>query len=331
MDLREFGLSPEQVEAGREVLNYQPFILSDDIQTGVAYSWRHSDDPRLPPGFVFHREQWGEQWDQITEDNARLRRTYDGLMRFVASHYAGKSLLDVACNNGYFPVRAELFGMGPSAGMDMGAQHQNAFAYLNSVCGTHATFTHAVYDSVSRSAPLEGRYDVVAASAIMCHLPDPLHFLAFLASKAREAIFFWGQVINTDSLLVSYQTPHHALHDRPFPYCFNDNTRISRGLMELSLKQLGFDKVVEIPWQDDWISPYITAYSPPYLGPRVVAALSKAREKVLRAFALLNEIEITSKHVGILAMRSTPLADPPLRLQPELAELAEERAAGQPE
>jgi len=27
-------------------LNYQPFILSDDLHTGVAYSWLHSDDPR---------------------------------------------------------------------------------------------------------------------------------------------------------------------------------------------------------------------------------------------------------------------------------------------
>lgn len=27
------------VEEGASVLSYQPFVLSDDVQTGVGYSW----------------------------------------------------------------------------------------------------------------------------------------------------------------------------------------------------------------------------------------------------------------------------------------------------
>ncbi|HEX3656964.1 MAG TPA: methyltransferase domain-containing protein [Pirellulales bacterium] len=316
MDLREFNTNEDHVAAGVDVLNYQPFILSDDVQTGVGYSWRNRSDPRFPTGFVFHREQRQEQWNDITEANAMLRRTYDGLIRFIAERFPGKTLLDVACNNGYFPVRAELYGMAPSFGMDMGSQHSYAIEFLNGTCGTHATFLHASYDPISHTAPVEGKYDVVVASAIMCHLPDPLNFLAFLASKAREAVFFWGQVIDTDNLLVCYSPPHQNLHDRPFPYCFNDNTRISRGLMELSFKQLGFKEVVEAPWQDNWISPYITRYTPASLEPRAapklkgriarkvaLKLLGPGAKRAMQGFNLIDDIEISSKHVGILAIR----------------------------
>ena len=68
MDLRQYSPSRPQFLAAMATLNYQPFILSDDVQTGVAYSWLHSDDPRddrfwkfvfrrgkLPPGVVAWR------------------------------------------------------------------------------------------------------------------------------------------------------------------------------------------------------------------------------------------------------------------------------------
>jgi len=44
MDLRRYSPSWLQVKAATAALNYQPFIISDDVQTGVAYSWLHSGD-----------------------------------------------------------------------------------------------------------------------------------------------------------------------------------------------------------------------------------------------------------------------------------------------
>ena len=49
MDLRPYGLSTEQVERAFEVLDYQPFIISDELQTGMAYCVLHSPDPRVAP------------------------------------------------------------------------------------------------------------------------------------------------------------------------------------------------------------------------------------------------------------------------------------------
>jgi hypothetical protein len=39
MDLRKYNMSPKQEETATAVFNYQPFIISDDVQPGVAYSW----------------------------------------------------------------------------------------------------------------------------------------------------------------------------------------------------------------------------------------------------------------------------------------------------
>ena len=38
MDLRG-KITQEQMERACGVLNYQPFILTDELQTGAAYSW----------------------------------------------------------------------------------------------------------------------------------------------------------------------------------------------------------------------------------------------------------------------------------------------------
>ncbi len=35
------ALSTSRVERATQVLNYQPLIITDDIQTGAAYSWAY--------------------------------------------------------------------------------------------------------------------------------------------------------------------------------------------------------------------------------------------------------------------------------------------------
>jgi hypothetical protein len=92
------------------------------------------------------------------------------------------------------------------------------------------------------------RFDVVVASAIMCHLPNPLDFLAALGRAARHAIFFWGALVEGDAMTILYRHPHAALQHAAwhFPYGFNDDTRISRSLFEFSMRELGFSEIVEL-------------------------------------------------------------------------------------
>ena len=46
------------LEEGVSVLNYQPFVLADDVQTGVGYSLLAPGDPRVNPPLVFRRSDY---------------------------------------------------------------------------------------------------------------------------------------------------------------------------------------------------------------------------------------------------------------------------------
>jgi hypothetical protein len=278
MDLRHCKLSAKQIERAAQVLDYQPFIITDEIQTGAAYSWVYSDDPRVAPPLVFRRKDWNGQWEKITAANGNLREMYNDFIDEIVARYPHGSVFDAACNNGYFPVRASCLGMKNCLGSDLGAHHANSINFLNDVLETEARFIHAPYDPVSGQIPCQERFDVVVASAIMCHLPNPLNFLAALGSLAKEAIFFWGQMLDTDELLVAYSTPHANLSDtRPFPFCFNDNTRISKGMFREAARLMGFREVVFLTARSHWFfanSPASDLETEARIGSPHVAALA---------------------------------------------------------
>jgi len=252
MDLRPY-LAGHQIARGAAVLNYQPFILSDELQTGVAYSWLRPGDPRDNPPLVFRQRDWENEWEKISAANGALRQMYDDFIAEIAKRYRGGSFLDIACNNGYFPVQAQRMGMRGCAGLEIGAHYRRSLLFLNEILGTNAKFIRGAYNPRRHSARVWRKFDVVAASAIMCHLPDPLEFLAFLGRRAGEAIFFWGQVVDTDEFLVAYQKPHLPFSDEAFPRGFNDNTRLSRGLLVWSLEQMGFTDILELRWREGWL------------------------------------------------------------------------------
>ena len=82
MDLRPYLASGAAEAATAGLLDYQPFILSDDIQTGVAHSWLFADDPRVAPKLVFRRQDCTlERWQAVTDANRRLRAICDDRRR----------------------------------------------------------------------------------------------------------------------------------------------------------------------------------------------------------------------------------------------------------
>jgi hypothetical protein len=301
MDLRG-KLSSAQIDRACSILNYQPFIITDDIQTGAAYSWMYGVNVRSQTPTLFKKQDFeASEWGRISDANERLRKMYDAFVLEIVSRYVGGSFLDVACNNGYFPVKAQKLGMSRAVGADGGAYFQSSIQFLNEVLGTEAEFIPALYDARLHSAPIEGTYNVVSASAIMCHLPDPLNFLAFLGSLATDAIFYFGQIVDTDALIVSYLQPHPSLAltgiDMPFPYRFNDVTRLSRGLLYHGLEEMGFKNIIQIPWSDEWLPPYFYIHQhPPHLE-------GETRPEVQQAWKVNAELTQGSTHVAILAMR----------------------------
>lgn len=310
MDLRPFNLTDRHREVAAHLLNYQPFIISDDLQTGIAHSWLHVDDVEGQklgsyPLMLDRNHASPAQWDAFVDANARLRTMYDDWIRLLAQRYPGGTMLDVACNNGYFPVRAEMFGMAPSFGLDLSDGYAASMGFLNILCGTHAGFFHAPYDPVVHTSGLKRQFDVVVASNILPHLPDPTHFIGFLGRMAKEAVFLWTGMLDTDEMLVLHRRPTASWSAqgpaRPeqawFPNMFNRGALVSRGLVEYAFEAMGFRTVTVLPWAETWLPNYnIIGYEPPVLTGDVPPLAAEG-------FKLINEIKVAAKSMAVLATR----------------------------
>ena len=99
MDLRKYDLSPDQIEMAKQCLNYQPFVITDDVHTGVAYSWlHHKDGGRRVYGlheFVFDRStEQQDIWNKANDANTRLATMYDCFLDHIVARFPGCSLAD---------------------------------------------------------------------------------------------------------------------------------------------------------------------------------------------------------------------------------------------
>ena len=80
MDLRPYRASAEQVSALKGLIGYQPYILSDDVQTGIADIWIHKSGIKS----VRRSDVTPEEWTRFCASNARLRAMYDGWIDAIA-------------------------------------------------------------------------------------------------------------------------------------------------------------------------------------------------------------------------------------------------------
>lgn len=252
MDLRPFRLTREQILQGAKLLDYQPFILSDDVQTGIAYDWLYGQQD--PGRYVAYRDQVNEDiWVRFAASNAQLRSMYDEWIEAACSRVPdGNSVLDVACNSGYFLQRFAQKGYRDCIGYDMLDKTQ-VFAYLNHILGTSAVFIHKRYDSWTHQLPGCNPADLVIASAILLHLSDPLYFLHFLSGMTRKALLLFTKMLRSEEYLLRFEEPNAYYKDDPFPVCFDNNNSISTGLLNLSLKKLGFSEVIELRPNENWV------------------------------------------------------------------------------
>jgi hypothetical protein len=257
MDLRAYLTSNAERESAARVLNYQPFIISDTVQTGVAYSWLHDSDGGrhvyAREAFVFDRSRESpDVWARAADANRRLANIYDSILDEVATRFPGHSLADMACNNGYFPVGASLRGMYPCTGFDQ-ADYSASVDLLNRMTGSKAAFFNRSYDSWLHRVEGFEPHDVVICSQIMQHIPDPMYFLSFVASRAKKALLIFQGMADTDDLAIFYQRPNKFYKETKFPVNFDNDVGLSRSLLFLGLNELGFDEIVEIPWRSEWL------------------------------------------------------------------------------
>lgn len=265
MDLRTFGITREEALQGVQLFDYQPFILSDDIQTGVAYEWLYPEEARSR--YVAHREQMtATEWQHFCNANGSLRSMYDDWIEEITRAVPqAKTALDIACNSGYFLQKLALKGYTECKGYDI-LDKTEAFAFLNRVLGTNAQFIHRSYDSWKHTIPDCSPADVVVASAILLHISDPLYFLKFLGDMTKKVLFLFTRVVEAEEYVIIYGTPpNRYVTDAPFPLGFDNNNYISSGLLDYSLRQVGFREIIELPHKNTWVSEQVMGIKRVYL------------------------------------------------------------------
>ena len=256
MDLRAFKLNPDQVEKGFELLQYQPFLLSDDVQTGVGYSWIYCQEAGYwagPNDMKMKREETPEEvWTHFCDANAKLRAMYDDWIDTMSITFKKGSVMEVGCNTGYFLMGLALKGFGPCNGYDF----QNfgpSFDFLNQLLGTQVSFHQEPYDLVSRSIRSCQQHDFVISSAVMQHISDPMGYLTFLSRAAKKGLFLFTGMGDTDDFLIYQGKPNAYNKDAEFPFCFDLDVGLSRGLLFFALRKLGFKHILELHHKDSWL------------------------------------------------------------------------------
>lgn len=264
MDLRRYSLTAELSEKANGLFDYQPFIISDTVRTGAAYQWMYPERYAIAEYLGKPAKLWvadkaamtAGDWGNFCDATQKQRNMYEDWINAICGFLPDLSeltMVDVACNNGYFPVSFSLRGAKEAHGYDMN-DYSGSFGLLNAVTGSKAVFHHASYDSMRHSISGLGEHDIVIASAIMEHISDPLHFLGFVSGICKKLLFLFLPTVETKDLAITFnETKSRHAPDSKFPICF-DSVKLSAPLIYKSLELCGFKKVVELYHRESWVS-----------------------------------------------------------------------------
>jgi SAM-dependent methyltransferase len=246
--------------AERGLLCYQPFSFDDSFEVGVGWEFTKGEFAGLihwpdVPEHLLHSPEFRRllsdpaEINQFRASNLALSRTYDDFADAIVERFGGDvsglSFMDVGCNSGYMPAAFALRGAGETIGIDR-EDYSETIGLLNDVLGTGIRFEQRAFDPRTRRIEGLPEADVVTSMLLMCHLPDPMGFLAEVGRSARKALFIWNGVVQDARLRIQYGEADKYYADASFPHGFDYDTRLSTGLMLASLRMMGFTEIHQL-------------------------------------------------------------------------------------
>lgn len=266
MDLRTRIRDPHLLERAKQLvirglLNYQPWIFSESLETGVGWEWSRQAlvglvyFPDIPDCYLHSPELRRllidhAGYDEFHEANARLRLLYDGIVDelcMILGDISTLSFLDVGCNTGYLPQSFALRGALEAAGCDREKGFADTFALMNDILGTHVKFRDAHYEPKERAIRGVDPHDIVLSMAVLCHQAEPLSHLAALTSVAKKGLFVWTLINDDADCTIHFGEPRGEYKEDVFPLCFDHDITLSESLLRKSLTRLGFARINEVP------------------------------------------------------------------------------------
>ncbi|MBU2103178.1 MAG: DUF1698 domain-containing protein [Candidatus Omnitrophica bacterium] len=242
------------------LINYQPYIFADDLQTGVGFEFLSQKEgvglvywPTIPKELLRSPEMKrfiidNSDADDFIKANERLRLAYNSFIDqicFRIGDIHNTTFADIGCNSGYFPISLSLRGAKEAVGYDR-QDYSKCFNLFNGILGTNAIFSPLYYGGVTHSVSGCKTYDVVLSMMVLCHLSDTLQHLSFLGSIAKKAIFIWTLVADDEDYTIRFGEPNKYYKNDKFPFCFDNMVRPSLKLLYKSLELMGFTNIYEV-------------------------------------------------------------------------------------
>ena len=163
---------------------------------------------------------------------------------------AGKTVLDIGCNAGFFAMRMKEHGASRVVGIDTDAKVLQQARFLSDLELQH----RSAYDIVKL-----GQFDIVLCLGVLYHLRHPLLALDHIAQICRERLFVQMVMRSSYDEFVpasDYDIDEHAVFETPaFPRMFfieqsfaNDATNwwfATRGCLTAMLRSSGFRNLTD--------------------------------------------------------------------------------------
>lgn len=258
MDLRPY---PAAKRVNRELLRslwwYQPYILSDDLATGIAPSWflkqvkgsvmQESDDPRLFRRFLALSVRSARMYDDWADELLR---------QGGAGENGNLSCFELACNTGYFLYRMKQQGIKTCVGIDK-AELDAQRRIINEITGIGSiNFRDGKWDSGRHEILGLGageKFDFVICTGFAPHISDPLHLISALSARCGKAMLLEVATtfLNRGMSVRYWPTDHHEKWGDHFPNHFD--TQVSRKLIHHALRESGFQRVVRLKHSRRWL------------------------------------------------------------------------------
>jgi tRNA (mo5U34)-methyltransferase len=172
-------LPPEQIRARVEAL--EPWFHQIDLGHGIKTKSR-------PVGTEPVDHPWG---------------TWQIVRRCLPQDLAGKSVLDVGCNAGFYTVQAKQMNAGHVLGVDSQRLHIRQARFVSRVLGLDIEYRRmSVYDL---SPAGTGKFDITLALGLIYHCKHPLLALQKLFQVTREQLILESAVLAPAHPFESFQ------------------------------------------------------------------------------------------------------------------------------
>jgi len=154
------------------------------------------------------KRSWGYYQRIIIEDAAGKRLETPGahqclgVIRALDRHgfpagMAGKTVLDIGCNAGFYSTVAKLRGASSVVGLDSQEHYIAQALLIKQILGTDIDFRIADGHTLEGNV---GPFDIVINTGIIYHLQNPMDFLAKMAKITREFMYLETEALTNPAL-----------------------------------------------------------------------------------------------------------------------------------